>query len=272
MIINFIKMHALGNDFVIIDNTHKNIHIDTNAVKLISNRNFGVGCDQLIIIEETIPRELIKMTIYNSDGTRVSACGNATACVAFYVTKKYQINNIKIQTDSRILETSAQENNIQVNMGSVSFKSEDIPLSDLTLDSKNLSFPELQLQEKGTALNIGNPHIVFVVKSFDNIDLARVGSKIENHHYFPEKINVEFIKIINKNTIRMIVWERGTGITKSCGTGASAAFAVAKMLNLVNNNVKIVLDGGELLIHTNEKNEIIINNGTTFVFEGKFYL
>lgn len=271
MIINFIKMHALGNDFVIVDNTYKNIYLNTEAIKLISNRNLGVGCDQLIIIEEIIPRELIKMTIYNADGTKVSACGNATSCVSYYIHTKYQINKIKIQTDTRELQTLAQENNVLVNMGCVSFKAKDIPLSNPNLDPKNLEFPEI-LQEKGIALNIGNPHVVFVVNELDNINLNEIGPKVENHIYFPEKVNVEFIKIINKHTVRMIVWERGTGRTKACGTGASASFAVASMLNLVNNNVKIILDGGELLIHTNKKNEIIINNTPTFVFEGKFYL
>lgn len=274
MIINFIKMHGLGNDFVIIDNNKEQLQLTTDNIKLLCNRNFGIGCDQLILTEDIEPRKLIKISIFNANGSKASACGNATRCVALYAMKKYRINSIKIKTDNRILTTHfSNNNNIMVNMGKSSFNAIDIPLENTTLNPLKLSFPELQLKEYGVAVNVGNPHVVFIVNDFNHINLAELGPKIENHHFFPEKVNVEFIKVVDKNTIVMKVWERGTGITTACGTGATATFAVAKLLNLINNdNVKIILDGGELLLHINKDNQIILEGPATLVFEGKFYL
>lgn len=269
MLINFIKMHGLGNDFVIIDNTKENLRLTSNHIQHICNRHLGIGCDQLILTEDLIPRKTIKMRVFNSNGSKASACGNATRCIAFYAMQKYQINQINIQTANRILFARLNSNgNIEVNMGEASFKVEEIPLSSGSLNPKSLSFPEFNLQEIGIAVNVGNPHVVFVTTDVDAVPLEKLGPLIEKHSYFPERINVEFIQILDKNTIKMRVWERGTGITTACGTGAMSSFAVAKELNLIDyNNVKILLEGGELLLHS-QQNDIILEGPATLVFKG----
>lgn len=275
MIINFYKMHGLGNDFIIIDNTSNKINLTTEQIKLLCNRRLGVGCDQLILTEEIIPHKQVKMTIFNSDGSQAGACGNATRCLGLHAMNKYQTSHIDIKTDNRLISVKQGENNnIISNMGKATFEWNDIPLSSKDLDPLNINIAELNLT--GVAVNVGNPHIVFVVKNVDEVNLQDLGPKIETHPFFPEKTNVEFISILDKNTIRMRVWERGAGITLACGTGSMASFVVANKLNLIdkadsssNSKTKVLLDGGMLSIYYNDKNDIIVEGHSCLVFEGK---
>ncbi|MGV3278693.1 diaminopimelate epimerase [Rickettsiales bacterium LUAb2] len=274
MITNFYKMHALGNDFVIIDTTKDKLSLTTEKIKFLCHRRFGIGCDQLILTEEIKPLELVKMSIFNQDGSSASACGNATRCVGLLYMQKYQTKEITIKTDNRTLLIKLNNNNIIANMGKASFNNEDIPLSNSNLNSLDLKFTDLELAESGMAVNVGNPHVVFVVQNVDNINLAEIGPKLENHHFFPNKTNVEFIQILSPNLIKMRVWERGSGITLACGTGATASFAAASQLNLINKQepTKIILDGGELLLSYDNNSNIIIEGAANLVFEGKIDL
>ena len=273
--INFIKMHALGNDFVIIDNTNKGIVLTPQQIYTICDRKEGVGCDQLIITEDVSPKELVKITIYNADGSLAEACGNASRCVAWYAMNKYQVQEIKIKTCNRLLEATMGDGVISINMGTPLFQPESIPLSDgvFAEGSPYLIFAESELKDlRGVPVNVGNPHIVFIVPELSGIDVATLGKMVEHHGYFPQKTNVEFIQVLNPHCIKMKVWERGTGITKACGTGACASFAVASSLNIVESeNVTVQLDGGNLTLGYDAQKNIILTGSATFVFEGKIY-
>ena len=221
--IKFIKMHGLGNDFVIIDKRSNNIEITENLIKKLSNRRTGVGCDQLITINNTTNKDAdIRIDIFNPSGDQAEACGNGTRCVAkMLFNENNEKETLMIQSDAGILIAKKVGADISVNMGKLTTSWNKIPLSE-EMDTLNIPI-KVDGFEKGVSVNIGNPHIVFFGKSIENIDLNSIGSKIENHKFFPNKTNVEFVEIINSNKIKMKVWERGVGITLACGSGACAA-------------------------------------------------
>lgn len=279
MIVNFIKMQALGNDFVIIDNYDHDINLLPEWVIFICQRRLGVGCDQLILTEDIEPEKTVRISIYNADGSQAQACGNATRCVASQAMSKYQVSTIDVKTNNRTLKATLEgrldslSNLIKVNMGPASFDSSSIPLRGPSLDPMNLTFPELTTlageNVVGHALSVGNPHLVVVVKDLSLIDVAKLGRELEHHPYFPERTNVEFIQVLDRAHIKMKVWERGSGITRACGTGATAAFAVARKLGLVEaSNVALHLDGGNLTLSLNPQGDISLVGPATFVYEG----
>ncbi len=207
--IEFIKMHGLGNDFVIIDRRSKNIEINDNLIQKLSDRRTGAGCDQLITINNPKNKNVdISIDIFNPAGDKAEACGNGTRCVAkILFDEDNEKETLKILSDAGTLIAKKAGHEISVNMGKMSTHWEKIPLSE-KMDSLNIPI-QVDGFDKGVAVNIGNPHIVFYGKSIENINLNEIGPKIENHHFFPNKTNVEFIEVINSNTIKMKVWERG---------------------------------------------------------------
>jgi len=264
----FIKMHGLGNDFVVIDSTKNQYTINKSSIQLISDRRFGVGCDQVIEMKPSA-KEDIYMKIYNSDGTEAEACGNAARCVAGLLFASNQKKEVSIETVAGVLKAESEEDGlIKVDMGKPSFFWKDIPLSS---DISHISFEELSLIN-GLAVNMGNPHIVFFVKDINEVDINKVGPLVENSSYFPEKVNVEVCQIINKSKIKVTVWERGAGKTLACGTGACAALVAAYKNNLTDPTAEIVLNGGSLNIAWNvNSNEHVIMSGPIAVsFLGDF--
>jgi len=264
----FIKMHGLGNDFVVIDSTKNQYTINKSSIQLISDRRFGVGCDQVIEMKPSA-KEDIYMKIYNSDGTEAEACGNAARCVAGLLFASNQKKEVSIETVAGVLKAESEEDGlIKVDMGKPSFFWKDIPLSS---DISHISFEELSLIN-GLAVNMGNPHIVFFVKDINEVDINKVGPLVENSPYFPEKVNVEVCQIINKSKVKVTVWERGAGKTLACGTGACAALVAAYKNNLTNPTAEIVLNGGSLNITWNvNSNEHVIMSGPIAVsFLGDF--
>ena len=264
----FIKMHGLGNDFVVIDSTKNQYTINKSSIQLISDRRFGVGCDQVIEMKPSA-KEDIYMKIYNSDGTEAEACGNAARCVAGLLFASNQKKEVSIETVAGVLKAESEEDGlIKVDMGKPSFFWKDIPLSS---DISHISFEELSLIN-GLAVNMGNPHIVFFVKDIHEVDINKVGPLVENSSYFPEKVNVEVCQIINKSKIKVTVWERGAGKTLACGTGACAALVAAYKNNLTDPTAEIVLNGGSLNIAWNvNSNEHVIMSGPIAVsFLGDF--
>ena len=207
--IDFIKMHGLGNDFVIIDKRLNNITITKELINKLSDRKSGAGCDQLITINRSNKVDIhANIEIFNPNGDKAEACGNGTRCVAKLLFDETDKKEIKILSDAGILYAKKiNSKNISVNLGKLSTNWEEIPLSkkidslDIPLNIKGLS--------NGVAINIGNPHIVFFGKNIDEVDLLTIGPIIENHEFFPNKINVEIVEIINRNKIKMRVWERG---------------------------------------------------------------
>jgi len=243
----FIKMHGLGNDFVVLDSTKNQYNINKASIQLISNRRFGVGCDQVIEMKHS-DKEDIYMKIYNADGTEAEACGNAARCIAGLLFASSPKKAVSIETIAGVLKAESEENGlIKVDMGKPKFFWKDIPLS---MNISEINFEELALKN-GLAINIGNPHIVFFVKDLDAVDINRIGPLIENNSLFPEKVNVEICQLENRKKIKVLVWERGAGNTLACGSGACAALVAAYKNSLSEPQAEIVLDGGSLNITWN---------------------
>ncbi len=243
----FIKMHGLGNDFVVLDSTKNQYNINKASIQLISNRRFGVGCDQVIEMRHS-NKEDIYIKIYNADGTEAEACGNAARCIAGLLFASSPKKEVSIETVAGVLKAESEENGlIKVDMGKPKFFWKDIPLS---MNISEINFEELTLKN-GLAINIGNPHIVFFVKDLDAVDINRIGPLIENNSLFPEKVNVEICQLKNRKKIKVLVWERGAGNTLACGSGACAALVAAYKNSLSEPQAEIVLDGGSLNITWN---------------------
>ena len=258
MDIKAFKMDGLGNDFVIIDQRNENIKFSKDQIIKISNRNF-IGCDQLIIIKKNKKFDA-ELEFYNSDGSTSGACGNGTRCVAYFLSKENNKKEIIVWTSSGTLKSNILDNNlVETEIGAPKTIWNEIPLSK-NLDTKNLNMKILDKNNNehigGTAINVGNPHIVFFVNNIENFDLKKIGPEIENHKLFPEKCNVTLAKVINEELIKVKVWERGAGLTKACGTAACAAAVAGKINELVKTKTDIEFQLGKLSIFIDEKNSI----------------
>ena len=258
MDIKAFKMDGLGNDFVIIDNRQKVTDLKKEQIIKICDRNF-IGCDQLILIENDNNTDA-SLKFFNSDGGESGACGNGTRCVADLISKEKDKKTITLTTLSGNLKSEILGNNIvTTEIGNAKIKWNEIPLSS-ELNTKNLNIKIYDLNKKehfgGTAINVGNPHIIFFVNKMEDFDIAKIGPKIENHKIFPEKCNVTIAQVINENLIKIKVWERGAGLTKACGTAACATAFAGKINGLTNNNTDIEFETGKLSIFIDQKNSI----------------
>ena len=258
MDIKAFKMDGLGNDFVIIDNRQKVTELSKEQIIKICDRNF-IGCDQLILIEKNSLSDA-NLKFFNSDGGESGACGNGTRCVADLISKEKGSKTITLTTLSGNLESKILGNSlVTTEIGIAKIKWNEIPLSN-ELNTKNLGIKINDLNNKehsgGTAINVGNPHVVFFVDEINNFDIEKIGPQIENHKLFPEKCNVTIANVISKNLIKVKVWERGAGLTKACGTAACATAFAGKLNKLTNNNTDIEFETGKLSILIDEKNSI----------------
>ena len=258
MDIKAFKMDGLGNDFVIIDNRQKITQLSNEPLIKICDRNF-IGCDQLILIEKNSSSHA-SLKFYNSDGGESGACGNGTRCVADLISKEKDDKTIILTTLSGNLKSEILGNNlVTTEIGNAKIKWDEIPLS-VELNTKNLNIKINDLNNNvhsgGTAINVGNPHVVFFVDEIENYDIRKIGPQIENHKIFPEKCNVTLAKVINKNLIKVKVWERGAGLTKACGTAACATAFAGKLNDLTENNTDIEFKTGKLTIFIDDKNSI----------------
>ena len=274
MDIKAFKMDGLGNDFVIIDNRKKIIKLTKEQIIKICDRNF-IGCDQLILIGEDKSADAY-LTFYNSDGGESGACGNGTRCVADLISKELNNKNIVLKTLSGNLKSEILENNIvTTEIGKAQTEWNKIPLSE-KLDTKNLNIKINDINNReylgGTAVNVGNPHVIFFVNEVDNFDIRKIGPNIENHKIFPEKCNVTIAQIINKNLIKVKVWERGAGLTKACGTAACATAFAGKLNNLSDNKTDIEFEKGKLSISIDAKNSIHMKGPVSDIKEIKIKL
>ena len=265
----FVKMHGLGNDFVIIDNSENKVEIKNKEIlKKIGSRNFGVGCDQILIIHSNDLYNA-EVTIFNNDGSEAGACGNGVRCIASYLMKKNKVTKIKIKTISGCLDCWIENENCYVNMGKPCFNWSAIPLS------KQSEKQVIQIDQfKLFCLSMGNPHAVIFfdnVNELNKVDIERIGKLIQSNDIFPESVNVEFATILEDKTIRMKVWERGAGRTLACGSGACATLVAANQQNLSLRKNDIILDGGKLTIDWLESEDIIMSGEVNLVFKGNFY-
>ena len=269
--INFIKMHGLGNDFVVFDARTTSIEFDDQMVRAIANRHTGVGCDQLVILEPArSPEADLFMRIHNADGSEVAACGNATRCVAAKVMDDNVSDQVTIQTGAGLLTTKRAESGFTVNMGKAYDNWKDIPLA-WEADTLHLELSEGVLSDP-VSVSIGNPHTVFFVDALENIPLADLGPKIENHALFPEGTNVEAVQIITSNHLKIKVWERGVGITQACGTGACAALVASHRRGLTERQALVELEGGNLEIVWREDNHVFMTGPVAISFTGTWQI
>ena len=230
--INAYRMDGLGNDFIIVDRRENSINLSKEKIIKLGDRKV-LGFDQILFIEK-LQNNSYPITIYNSDGGKVSACGNGARCIAYLLGKNLNMNEIKLKTSNRLLNAKiVGDFDVELEMGKPLFNVEEIPLSK-KINPSNIT---LNIDDKifsgGFCVNIGNPHIVFFVKDCFEHDLKVIGPKIENHDLFPEKVNVTFAEIIDKSNIKVNVWERGAGLTKACGTAACATTIAALKKNLL---------------------------------------
>ena len=274
MDIRAFKMDGLGNDFVIIDNRQKITNLTKDQIIKICDRNF-IGCDQLIFIESSKLSDA-NLKFFNSDGGESGACGNGTRCVAKLISEETKSENIILSTSNGNLESKILDKNIvTTEIGKAKLQWNEIPLSE-KLDTKNLNIKIIDSNNKehsgGTAVNVGNPHIVFFVNEIENFNIEKIGPEIENHKIFPEKCNVTIATIINKNLIRVKVWERGAGLTKACGTAACATAFAGKLNDLTENKTDIEFQTGKLSILIDDKNSIHMKGPVSEIKEIEFKL
>jgi diaminopimelate epimerase len=267
----FRKMHGLGNDFVVIDTRSCPLDLTRPQLERIADRRFGIGCDQLIILEPSA-RADARMRIFNPDGGEVQACGNATRCVGHLLSEEAGRDQASIETVAGLLLARRDGAEISVDMGLPVLDWAKIPLSGEVADTArvpiDLSGLSPELPGWFSAVNMGNPHGVFFVKDAGAIDLAAVGSALEGHLIFPEKANISFAEVRGDGSIRLRVWERSAGATLACGTAACATAVAAQRLGLVGSRVPIHLPGGTLTIRRSPEGRVIMTGPIAQSFTG----
>ena len=269
-------MHGLGNDFVVIDAINQTVDLAPAQLKLIADRHFGIGCDQILLVESpTVPNADFRYRIFNSDGGEVQQCGNGARCFVQFVHEKGLTNKdtISVETLGGIIEIRRQINGeVTVNMGIPNFQPQSLPLLvneqkahySINIGDKEISFG---------AVSVGNPHAVIQVDDIDKAPVSEWGEALESHDIFPERVNVGFMQILDRNRIRLRVFERGVGETLACGTGACAAVLVGIYWELLNNKVTVELPGGNLLIEwDNGQAPVFMTGPAKTVFDGQITL
>ena len=258
MDIHAYKMDGLGNDFIIIDNRLDPIILNKEQIVKICDRKF-IGCDQLILINNHKISDAY-LEFFNSDGSSSGACGNGTRCIAKFLSEENDKKNISLKTSSGELNSDILGDNlVETGIGIGKVKWNEIPLTK-NINTKNIGIKIIDNNGNkysgGTAINVGNPHVVFFVDNVDDFNMGKIGPEIEQHKLFPERCNVTIAQVINKNLIKVKVWERGAGLTMACGTAASAT-AFAGFINQLNSNqVDIKFKTGNLTIKIDKNNFI----------------
>jgi len=258
----FLKMHGLGNDFVIIDARKAENPVTAAMARAIGSRFLGVGFDQLAVMRRTDAAD-VAVDFWNSDGSKADACGNASRCVARLIMEETGSTTVSLQTGFGVLPVERVDaDNFSVIMGQPQLTWDQVPLA------RDVDLNALPIEGAPGAAGMGNPHCVFVVDGVMAVDLSRVGPQIEHNPLFPERTNVEFIQIIDRNHIRMRVWERGGMITLACGSGACGAVVVAHRLGVTDRAVQVDLDGGTLHIDWRDDG-VWMTGPTMLVFSGE---
>ncbi|MEH6632359.1 MAG: diaminopimelate epimerase [Halopseudomonas aestusnigri] len=264
----FIKMHGLGNDFVVIDAREQPFIPTEEQSRLIADRRFGIGCDQFIIIEKSNhPDADAFMRIKNADGSEVGACGNATRCIASLIMNETDRNTVTVETLTGLLHAEREESGlITANMGLARLNWQDIPLAE-ERDTLNIGI-KLPPLRNPVGVNMGNPHAVFFVEDAEAIELEALGPRLEHHPMFPERANISVASLVGEDHIRLRVFERGVGITSACGSGACAAGVAAARRGLTGRKVRVDLDGGPLFIDWQEDGTVLMTGPVSTAFEG----
>lgn len=261
---NFYKYHGAGNDFILIDNRDNSFDVkDTKNIRFLCDRHFGIGADGLILLELSDKADFF-MNYYNANGTLAEMCGNGIRCAAKFFMEhlklaRDEIKKLLVDTRAGIREVTMNEDgSFSVNMGTPMFSRADFPDTPLILQNILFKF-----------VSMGNPHAVALVKNISDIDISRLGPIIEQDYHFPNKINVELAEKVGDNYFKVKVWERGSGITLACGTGACAVYAILKRENKNMKEITLEFPGGNLRLSENNKGQIILRGAAVCVFKGK---
>ncbi|VAV84027.1 Diaminopimelate epimerase [hydrothermal vent metagenome] len=271
MKLKFTKMHGTGNDFIVLDLRRKKINKLESVVKRLSHRRFAIGFDQALVLR-TSRKADFRMDIYNADGGKVEMCGNGIRCLAEYIWKRKlsDKDTLEIETLAGIIKPERVKGDatlVRVDMGKAITEGKLIParakgpIVDRTMRVLGKTF-------RITCVSMGNPHCVIFVKDVDSFDVERFGSAIEKNKFFPQRTNVEFVEIVNKRKVKMRVWERGSGETLACGTGACATAVAANLKGLTSAKVSVVLKGGTLKIDIEKDERVFMTGAAVEAFEG----
>ena len=276
MLLRFTKMHGLGNDFMVVDLISQRVHLSPEQIRYLGNRNTGVGFDQLLLVETPQSPDVdFRYRIFNSNGTEVEHCGNGARCFAKFVHDQRLTGkrDISVQTgNGRIMLKMRDDHAVEVDMGEPVLQPDQVPFEATT------QAPSYSLEQDGHnytlgVVSMGNPHAVLVVDDVASAPVFELGSKLEQHPRFPNKANIGFMQIIDRNTIKLRVFERGVGETKACGTGACAAVVVGQEQGLLDTNVTTQLTGGNLAIQWQGPGHHLFMDGpATHVYEGQIKL
>ncbi|NOR52416.1 MAG: diaminopimelate epimerase [Gammaproteobacteria bacterium] len=272
MDLHFTKMHGLGNDFVVINAISQPIEINSELARKLADRRFGIGCDQILVVEQSNQNEIdFKYRIFNADGGEVAQCGNGARCFAHFVREEglTDKDEIVVETASGTITLYIEEGgDVRVNMGRPNFEPNSLPfLADQQTARYELEFDNQNISVG--AVSVGNPHIVHRVETIEQASVAEWGPALERHPLFPERVNVGFMEILSRSQIRLRVFERGTGETLACGTGACAAVAIGINWGELDNKVEVLLPAGRLIIEWQQGDAPIWMTGpATTVFKG----
>lgn len=278
MLIEFTKMHGLGNDFMVLDLVTQRLTLTPELVKLLGDRHIGIGFDQLLIVEPpSRPDVDFRYRIFNQDGTEVQQCGNGARCFARFVqARKLSFKQkLRVETASGIITLSTDKYGwVQVDMGKPKFEPDEIPFAPKAITKVKNSY---RLDVDGTPValyvaNMGNPHAVIKVDDVLTADVEKLGKALESHPFFPEKVNVGFMQVMNDRHIRLRVYERGVGETQACGTGACASVATGIREGWLEEgaDIRAQLYGGSLIVRWQDGYPVYMTGPATFVYEGVF--
>ena len=277
MNIPFVKMHGLGNDFIVIDEREGSFELDRRQLAFLADRRFGVGCDQILSIGKPgSPNALARYRVFNADGSPAEHCGNGARCVARFLEQQGEANadGISIEIGKELLQMSfASGDRVCVNMGRPRFSPAEIPLKA----TDELARYELETDDgriEFGAVSMGNPHAVIAVEELASAPVESVGSQLQHSDRFPQAVNVGFMQILSRNSINLRVYERGAGETLACGTGACAAVAIGRRWGLLDSEVAVELRGGVLQIDWDGElqDAIWMTGPATYVYEGTIEL
>ena len=274
--IKFTKMHGLGNDYVYMDAIHQHIENESSLAQFVSNRNFGIGSDGLILICKSEKADF-KMRMFNSDGSEAEMCGNGIRCVGKFVYDKRLTNKTQVTIETlagiKTLELHIKEGKVEtvkVDMGEPILDPKEIPVISNEEPVKNLKLKAEDKEFTFSCVSMGNPHAITIVEKTEDFDVEKYGKVLEIDKAFPNKTNVEFIEIVDKNHINMRVWERGAGETLACGTGACASVVACVLNEKTDRHVYVKLLGGTLEIEWNKQdNHVYMTGPAVTVFEGE---
>lgn len=268
----FLKMHGTGNDFVVLDARARAVALTSEDVKRLADRHFGIGCDQLLVLKASDKAEAF-MQIFNADGSQISTCGNATRCVADFLMKESGRSEATLETGAGTRSGKRLANgDVEVNMGAPKFGWAEIPLAE-TRNTMHLGL-EVGLLMDPVAVNMGNPHAIFFVRDLAHVKMAEWGPKLEHHPLFPERANISAVQVMEDSRIKMLVWERGTGITLACGSAACAAVVAGVRRGLIHPQCTVDLPGGTLAIDWQKTDgaasgDVRMSGPVAYVFSGE---